>query len=113
MRFFASLVLAIALPALGLAHSKMDATVPANDAVMDTVPKQLEFTFGKKIRLTKVSVTDADGDPVDVDLSDHKAFRGNFVLPVELEGTGIFQVAWKGLSADGHIMSGTFSFLVK
>ncbi|MEM7188859.1 MAG: copper resistance CopC family protein [Pseudomonadota bacterium] len=113
MKFLVLLIVAIAAPATVLAHSTIGATVPADNTALVNAPEQLEFTFAKKIRLTRVTVTDADGDLVDVDLSDHKVFDTMFAFPVALEGTGAFKVEWRGLSADGHIMNGSFHFSVK
>lgn len=104
------LLAALAGPALG--HSKMDETVPADKAVLSAAPTQIELTFAKKIRLTRVQIN-SDGGTSDLDLSGHKSFATRFALPVALPGAGDYGVEWRGLSGDGHIMNGTFRFKVE
>ncbi|MEX0317138.1 MAG: copper resistance protein CopC [Ruegeria sp.] len=106
----AALMVLIAMPAL--AHSVIKQSAPADGDVLAEMPSQVVLTFTKKIRLTRVELTLGDSG-TSLDLSEHKGFGTEFMLPVDVSGTGLFQVDWRGLGEDGHVMQGEFGFEVK
>ena len=98
---------------LAFAHSKVDTTLPKDGAVLQAAPEVVALNFGAKIRLTKVELTAPDAKPEDMDLSAHKSFETEFELPLTDAGAGLYQIDWRGLSADGHAVQGSFSFQVE
>ena len=111
-RFALTLTLMGSLATGALAHSKMDETTPANGAVIAAVPAEVSLHFGKKIRLTMVALTHGDDAPVELDISAFGSFEMMFSLPITGQGAGIYTVEWRGLGADGHALTGSFSFEV-
>jgi hypothetical protein len=95
------------------AHDALTGSSPAHDATVDTSPPQvrLDFSQGPQPLGSRVLVSGPDGAP---------ASRG----AVEVDGTGVVQplipdlpagrytVQWRVTSADGHPLSGTFTFVV-
>lgn len=103
----------ISLLATGaLAHSKTNATLPADGAKLTEMPDQISLTFAKKIRLTKVQMTHASDPAVTLDLGEQTSFGKEFSVPVEQQGDGVYQIEWRGLGGDGHPMQGMFTFQV-
>ena len=51
-----------------IAHSPLNGTTPVNEATVVDVPNEVLLDFKGKIRLTRVSMTHADHDGVDLDL---------------------------------------------
>ena len=96
-----------------LPHSVLDATAPEDGAVLVRAPPHIVLTFARRIRLTRVRMTHADGNGIDLELSGRKAFATRFELPLENMGSGLYRIEWRGLSGDGHAMRKTFSFRVK
>ena len=94
------------------AHSKVSKTVPANGAEISVVPQDIEFTFAKKMRLTKVDLTHLDHPTVALDLSAIKGFAKDFTVPLQGMGDGTYRIEWRGLGTDGHAMKGEFTFEV-
>lgn len=96
-----------------MAHSKVDKTVPKDGDILDIAPANLDLTFAKKIRITKISVSSGTAPKVDLDLGDQTSFTKAISIPLNQKGTGAYEVKWRGLSADGHAITGNFAFEVK
>lgn len=104
----------MALAATGAtAHSPLNATTPANEATIAAAPTELTLDFKGEIRLTKVSITHAPHDSVDLDLSGTKGFISDYTLPMKGMGNGAYVIDWRGLGKDGHPMKGSFTFTVQ
>ena len=100
-----------ALPAQ--AHDVLLRTEPSDGAVLDTPPTQVRLTFGQQALSigTRVAVSGPGGPiaapPVEV--------VGSYVtqpLPTGLPA-GRYTVLWRVTSADGHPVSGQFTFSAK
>ena len=96
-----------------MAHSPLQATTPANEAVVTGMPSEVFMNFKGKIRLTRVAITHADAHSEEMDLAGQTTFMQEFTLPMPDLGVGVYVVKWRGLGADGHALTGTFSFTVK
>ena len=95
------------------AHSKVNSTVPENEAVLAETPETVELKFAKKIRLIKVAMTHLDHPTVELNLGDQKSFATEFEVPVIQMGGGEYVIEWRGLGIDGHAMNGEFMFVVE
>ncbi len=94
------------------AHSVLDGTIPANNAIVVAVPSEVLLDFKGDIRLTRVAMSHAGTDSVDIDLGDQTSFMKEFTLPLPDMGNGEYLFEWRGLGTDGHVMNGTFGFIV-
>ncbi len=95
------------------AHSKKEALTPADGSTMQSVPETVVLRFNDGMRLTKMDMTHADHPSVAVDLDGVSGFLKEYTLPIESMGEGIYRFEWRGLGADGHPMTGEFSFTVE
>jgi methionine-rich copper-binding protein CopC len=95
------------------AHSPLESTTPANEAVVTEAPSEVLFDFKGDIRLTRVTMTHADHDGVKMDLTGHDGFIADYTIPLDGMGDGVYVIDWRGLGADGHALNGTFSFTVE
>ena len=96
-----------------MAHSPLETTLPANEAIVAEVPTEVMLDFKGKIRLTRVSMTHADHPSENLDLTGFKGFISEYAIPLQPMGTGVYVIAWRGLGADGHALNGSFSFTMK
>ncbi|MCO4843103.1 MAG: copper resistance protein CopC [Yoonia sp.] len=96
-----------------VAHSPLESTTPLHEAIVAQVPENVLLDFKGAIRLTRVTMTHADHDGVDLDLSGHKGFITNYAIPLEAMGGGTYSITWRGLGIDGHALDGTFTFVVE
>ncbi|MEN8892725.1 copper resistance CopC family protein [Planktotalea arctica] len=90
-----------------VAHSPLKATMPANEANIAAAPTELMLDFKGEVRLTKVSMTHAPHDSIELDLSGTKGFISDYILPMEGMGNGVYVIDWRGLGKDGHPMKGS------
>lgn len=117
---FQSLVTCVALGAFALslggaanAHSRAETTVPASGAVVAEAPPVITISFDEPMRITLIELTDADGDAFALERTDGMRPVTRFeAAPPDLPA-GRYTVDWRGLSEDGHAMSGRFSFEVR
>ena len=117
MKNFAKLVLVffglVGFASAVFAHSKFNTTNPENEAVLQQAPSEIDMTFGSKIRLIKVTLQIEGQESIDIDLNNYKGFENSFSFNNASQISGQYQVEWRGLSIDGHVMQGEFSFTVE
>jgi methionine-rich copper-binding protein CopC len=105
---------AIALSAAGTAgwaHSKAETTIPADGTTVAEV-EEILIRFDEPMRVTAIALMGPGGDldiARETDLDPTTEFRA---IPPAAMPAGAYQVEWRGLSADGHPMQGTFGFTV-
>ena len=107
---FAGLTLVITATS-AWAHSKAEETLPADAAIVAAVDV-IEMRFDDPMRVTAFTMTGPDGD-VEIEretgMDPVTLFRA--MPPLDLPDGG-YSVEWRGLSADGHPMQGSFGFTV-
>jgi copper transport protein len=115
------LIAALALVALWLvpaapaaAHAVLLETAPADGAVLDAAPAQVSARFNEGIDLPQQAfrVFDASGERVD---SGTPCLTDPSTAAVDLRDDlpdGAYIAAWRVISADGHVVSGSFVFAV-
>jgi copper transport protein len=105
-----ALVLLTSAPAT--AHASLLRTDPADRSVVTATPQRVVFTFNEPIRLPNdaVHAFRADGSAwkVTATVTDNRLV----VTPAEDPGTGTVVVAWKVISADGHVVGGALTFSI-
>ena len=96
-----------------IAHSSLSSTTPTNKGIITKIPTEVLLNFKGKIRLTRIEMTHANHQSVDLDLSGHDGFTLDYAVPLVAMGSGPYSIDWRGLSADGHALSGSFNFIVE
>ncbi|HEU0076451.1 MAG TPA: copper resistance protein CopC, partial [Longimicrobiaceae bacterium] len=85
-RLLPALLLLAALPAAGAAHTRLESSSPAADAVLRTPPAELRLRFSAPVepRLTGAMLLGEAGDTVPLGAAAPEAGSGNraFVVPV-------------------------------
>lgn len=95
------------------AHARLVAATPAGGATV-TAPRAIALTFSERFAapFSSLEVADSRGRAVPVTRSvsdDGKTLGGS--LPALAAGT--YRVTWAIAAADGHRMTGTYSFTVR
>ena len=111
--YFLIALLTLVISCNTFAHTKVKKTIPANLSSLDVSPKTISFEFGDQIKLTKVTLQLDKQDAIDIDISEFASFETSFTITNPKQQKGIYQINWRGLSIDGHVMKGTFSFTVR
>jgi methionine-rich copper-binding protein CopC len=104
-----ALMLALGTGSAG-AHTKKEATQPADGAVLAASPEVIGMTFNTPMRVTLLSLTDQDGTKHTLTRTDNMQPGSQFIAEPPALPAGEYKIDWRGLSADGHPMQGAFSF---
>lgn len=107
----AALLLALAMPVL--AHESRESTSPENGAIVKGSPEEIGVEFDGMMRITQFEVKGPDGSVRLEEQSGSELLERYVVKPQEPLSAGDYQVRWRGLSADGHMMSDGFTFSVE
>ena len=106
-------VLALAVGGAATAHSRPETTEPANGETVDAAPAVIAINFDKPMRITLIELTGAGGESLTLERTDEMAPVTRFEAAPPPLPAGSYTVEWRGLSEDGHAMSGRFSFEVR
>ncbi|MEU4681764.1 copper resistance protein CopC [Streptomyces xinghaiensis] len=111
-------VLAVLLGAVpASAHAALTGSVPRQGAVADRAPEEVVLTFSARVTLSadSIRVLAPDGGRADTgeprDLGTGGTVRHGVALRPGLPD-GTYTVAWRAVSADGHPVSGAYTFSV-
>lgn len=107
-------VAALAAPLPASAHSVLIGTAPKARSAVTSPRSTVKLTFNEAVQTSfaQVVVTDAAGDRLSVGKPDIvDATVTQRIRP--FRSAGGYRVAWRVVSADGHPVSGTFTFTVR
>jgi methionine-rich copper-binding protein CopC len=110
-RFWPLLAAAILLPF----HLKLDKSDPKADSALDASPQAVSLWFSQTVELsaTKITLTDAAKQEITTKALT-KAADGAVVATLEAPlATGKYNVSWRTMAKDGHVIKGDFAFSVK
>jgi copper transport protein len=112
--FFAAVALALLAPAGAGAHAVLTHTAPHQNSSVDQAPREVRLEFNEPVEASfgAVRVFDRDGSRVDSgDLSRPGGKRDSIAMGLDGGlGRGIYTATYRVVSADGHPVSGGFSF---
>ncbi len=115
-KFFALFLLltSFSFPAYG--HSTLVSATPAENSVLTEFPSEVSLTFNESLleigneNPNKVEVVNSMGDV----LSGTSKVSGPVIsVPVQITGNDEYQVSYRVVSADGHVIEGDYSFTVE
>ncbi len=114
----AALFLVVFLPAPAGAHTRLESSAPAADAVLRTPPAEIRLRFSGRAEptLTGATLTTAAGDTIPVGRATVEPGSANraFVIPIPTSlAPGQYLVEWRTAGTDGHVIRGAFTFLVE
>ncbi len=107
-------LVSISFPAFG--HSSLVSSTPAKDAVLNEFPSEVSLTFNESLleigneNPNKVEVVNSMGDL----LSGAAKVSGPVIsVPVQITGNDEYRVSYRVVSADGHVIEGSYAFNVQ
>ncbi len=108
---------AVAVFMLGLAfgasaHTVVEKTNPATDAPLASSPEKIEITFKHAMQMTSVVVVDAAKGERKLTFTPVTSAAIIAIVAPALQA-GRNEIRWKGLSKDGHVISGKLVYEVK
>lgn len=109
-------LLGLWLPAGASAHAVLTSTTPARDARLDAAPARVEASFNEAVSSSfgALRVFDSGGREVQDGATVHPGSAANRIAVPLREGIpdGSYTATYRVISADGHVVSGGWSFTV-
>lgn len=109
---FGLVALLLGLAAPLLAHEAKTSSTPADGAIVEDAPATIGVEFDGAMRITQFEVTGPEGPVGLASRPGNQPTQQYFVEPEETLSPGDYQVHWRGMAGDGHMMSGGFGFTV-
>ena len=93
------------------AHAELLSTSPAAGDQLESPPAEIALTFSEAVELPEIRLLDADGAGVELEAPTQPSST-TVTVPVPQLADGGYVVAWNAVSADGHPVSGSFTFAI-
>ncbi|HTC14276.1 MAG TPA: copper resistance CopC family protein [Steroidobacteraceae bacterium] len=94
---------------LAAAHAHLEEASPANGAVLHAAPRELVLRFTEPAQLTALTLARTGDTPVPL-APLPSAPQQRIVVALPALAPGSYQVSYRALSADGHIVPGQLRF---
>ena len=107
------------LPALALAHSPLKSVDPIDKAILTEAPTEYKMIFKSPAKLIKFEILkqakEKDKKPLPLKLNHKpsKLWYESHVVKLPKISTGSYEVRWRAMGEDGHVLKGTLNFEVK
>jgi hypothetical protein len=109
-------LLSLAPATTASAHSELLESNPASGAVLDEAPRNVELTFGEEVQSqgSGIVVKGPSGQRYD-DPASFAVDRNVATVDLQRDGLvdGRYTVSYRVVSADGHIVSGSYDFRLR
>ena len=106
-------LMASVLAPTAMAHTKVQSATLEDGGVYQTVPDVFDLVFAQKVGLATFSLKDSEGKAVAVDFKPPKSREAKFSIPMPELKSGLYEMTWRAVSKDGHIVKGSLSFTVQ
>ncbi|HTE39347.1 MAG TPA: copper resistance protein CopC [Steroidobacteraceae bacterium] len=94
------------------AHTTLASSTPKGGSTLEQSPAVIEFAFHDAVRITSVVVMGEDKKERRLEfVAGDKP--NSFKLPQPKLAIGHNDVQWKGMSKDGHVVSGSLAYTIK
>jgi len=104
---------AVLLSSLALAHTTVKSSTLEDGGIYQTLPDVFELVFAQKVGLATFALKDGDGQTVSIEFQPPKSMETKFVIPLPELENGEYQMSWRAIAADGHVLKGGLSFTVR
>ena len=112
-------IILIMLPALAFGHSPLKSVDPIDKAILTEAPTEYKMIFKSPAKLIKFEILkqaeEKDKKPLALKL-DHKPSKlwyESHVVKLPKISIGSYEVHWRAMGEDGHVLKGNLSFEVK
>ncbi|MCE9663295.1 copper resistance protein CopC [Halomonas sp. M5N1S17] len=95
------------------AHAHVIDKQPADGALLEQAPEQLELQFDAPIRITQFDVNGPQGQVALSESPTGPLAEQHAAVPAAALDAGDYQVVWRGIAEDGHAMSGEYRFTIQ
>jgi len=112
-RTFGALLTASLIAPIATAHTKVQSASIEDGGIYQTMPDVFDLVFAQKVGLATFSLKDSEGKAVVVDFTPPKSREAKFSIPMPELKSGLYEMTWRAVSKDGHVVKGSLSFTVQ
>ena len=102
-------------PTLSYSHSQLTEILPRENVVYSKTPPEIILKFRSQVKLVKIDLNNINKKnqkfKLNLDTFDKRAKE--FVISMPKISSGKYNILWRALSPDGHIIKGKSEFEVK
>lgn len=110
---FATAVAMLSLAIGAQAHTHLEMSMPAENAVLKASPAEIMLHFSEATRLTALSIQ-KEGDKAQQSVAAlPNESSAALTVPVPALAPGRYAVNWRAVGGDNHVMSGVLHFTVE
>ena len=105
----------ILIPALCYSHSQLIEIIPKNNVIYTKSPTEIKLKFRSEVKLVRADLNNISNKDkkIKLDLTSFKKRSKEFTIPIPSISLGKYNISWRALSPDGHIIKGRSKFEVK
>jgi methionine-rich copper-binding protein CopC len=109
------LLLVIMMPLSALSHTEIAFLSPENGSILSEAPNEIYIVYHYPVMITKLEMFKSDQDNENIQLSKNFLMQSSDAHQIKLPSLkmGEYEIDWRALSEDGHMIKGTFSFKIK
>jgi methionine-rich copper-binding protein CopC len=98
-----------------LPHTSPVRTSPPANGNVQTAPREVSILFGERVEVSSDAIIVQDANGIRVDQGDARLDGNGRIVRASLQSisAGIYTVAWRVRSVDGHTVQGKFTFRVQ
>ena len=113
---FVAVVLSVFGVTAASAHATLETVAPANESVLAAMPTEVALRFDEPVALdlgAGIRVFGPNGQRVDRSVSRLRDLGKSVVVSLDNGGPGTYNVAWRVISEDAHVLRGSSIFHVR
>lgn len=110
---FGALLTASLIAPIVTAHTKVQSATLEDGGIYLTLPDVFDLVFVQEVGLATFSIKDSEGRNIDVDFTPPKSRETKFSIPMPELTSGQYEMSWRAVSKDGHVVKGSLSFTVQ
>ena len=109
---FVAVAMLIVAPVVASAHSSVKSDAPKDGETLAAAPGVVRLNFGDAMRITVLKLTGPAGEVPLVRTDGLKPVTTIEAAPDGEMVPGAYEIEWRGMGADSHIMEGTVDFTI-
>ena len=96
-------------------HSQLVEILPRQNVVYQKSPMEIKLKFRSQVKLVKIDLRNINdkNQKLKLNLESFNKRSKMFVIPMPKISSGKYNILWRALSPDGHIIKGKSEFEVK
>ena len=108
-------LLFISNPTVSYSHSQLVEILPRQNVVYQKSPMEIKLKFRSQVKLVKIDLRNINdkSQKLKLNLGSFNKRSKMFVIPMPKISSGKYNILWRALSPDGHIIKGKSEFEVK